>query len=193
MIENEIVPLYFAYNSKVYSPDWIQYIKNSIAHIAPRFTMKRMIDDYIERFYTKEDKRYKSLIANHFAKAKEIAAWKQEVASKWDLIKALDVKLPEISTMTAVNGTPYETEVVLDTAGLAEKLGVEMVVYTNENGEMKFKQVTPLTVLKKDGNVVTYHLNSSVKDAGIFRYGYRIYPNNPDLPHRQDFAYVQWI
>ena len=30
MLENEIVPLYFAKNSKGYSPEWIQYIKRSI-------------------------------------------------------------------------------------------------------------------------------------------------------------------
>ncbi len=41
MLENEIVPLYFAKNSKGYSPEWIQYIKGSIGDIAPHFTMKR--------------------------------------------------------------------------------------------------------------------------------------------------------
>ena len=86
MLENQIIPLYFAKNSKGYSPEWIQYIKNSIAQIAPEFTMKRMLDDYIYRFYDKEGKRSKLLKANNFAKAKEIAAWKQEVASKWNEI-----------------------------------------------------------------------------------------------------------
>ena len=72
MLENEIVPLYYAKNSKGYSPEWVQYIKRSIAHIAPHFTMKRMIDDYIERFYTKEAARTGKLAANDYAKAKEI-------------------------------------------------------------------------------------------------------------------------
>lgn len=54
MLENEIIPLYFAKNSKGYSPEWIQYIKGSIGNIAPHFTMKRMIDDYIAKFYEKK-------------------------------------------------------------------------------------------------------------------------------------------
>ncbi len=53
MLENEIIPLYFEKNSAGYSPRWIQYIKGSISDIAPHFTMKRMIDDYIARFYDK--------------------------------------------------------------------------------------------------------------------------------------------
>lgn len=193
MLENEIIPLYFAKNSKGYSPEWIQYIKNSIAHIAPRFTMKRMINDYLNRFYIKEDNRYRSLIANDFAKAKEIAAWKQEVASKWDDIQVLDVKLPNINTLNAVNGEKYSAEVVLDTLGLGEKIGVEMVVYSNQDGEMKFKKAYPMTVVGKDGSKLTYHLDNTLQDAGVFRYAFRMYPNNPELPHRQDFAYVRWI
>ena len=193
MLENEIIPLYFAKNSKGYSPEWIQYIKNSIAHIAPRFTMKRMIDDYMERFYSKESKRFHELTANSYAKAKEIAAWKQEVASKWDDIQVLDVKIPEVNNLTAVNGTPYNCEVVLDTLGLGDKIGVELVVYTNQDGEMKFKKSEPMKVVKVDGSKLTYRLEDTLKDAGVYRYAFRMYPNNPELPHRQDFAYVRWI
>jgi starch phosphorylase len=46
-LETEIIPTYYAKNSKGYSPDWIQYIKNSIAKIVPDYTMKRMLDDYV--------------------------------------------------------------------------------------------------------------------------------------------------
>ena len=44
--------------------------------------MKRMIDDYIARFYDKEAARSKRLVADDFAKARDIAAWKQHVAAR---------------------------------------------------------------------------------------------------------------
>ena len=53
MLESEIIPTYYAKNSKGYSPEWIQYIKNSMSQIAYNYTMKRMLDDYIDRFYKK--------------------------------------------------------------------------------------------------------------------------------------------
>ena len=34
---------------------------------------------------------------------------------------------------------------------------------------------------------------TKMRDAGVFRYGFRVYPNNPELPHRQDFAFTRWI
>ena len=87
ILETEILPLYYARNKKGYSEGWIKSVKNSIAQIAPHYTMKRQLDDYYSKFYCKEAKRFKELSANDNAKAKEIAAWKEEVVAKWDSIE----------------------------------------------------------------------------------------------------------
>lgn len=192
MLENNIIPLYFAKNSKGYSPEWIQYIKNSIAQIAPEFTMKRMLDDYLERFYIKEAKRSKLLMANDFKKAKEIAAWKQKVAEKWAGIAVKGANLPETRT-TLCAGNTYDIEVSIACNGLADCLGVELVVVRILDGEQKLYKVSEMKPVKSDGDVVTYAVQNSVKRAGVFKYSFRIYPKNPDLPHRQDFAYVRWF
>lgn len=191
MLENEIVPLYYAKNSKGYSPEWVQYIKRSIAKIAPHFTMTRMINDYIDRFYLKEADRTKRLSADNYAKAKEIAAWKEKVAAAWDGIKVFDIETSDITNSTT--GTDYTVRAIVDTNGLGKDLGLELVVYKNMDGEEKFCYTKPFDVIKEEGNVLTYQLNAKLKDAGVFRYGYRLYPVNPALPHRMDFAYTRWI
>lgn len=191
MLENEIIPLYFAKNSKGYSPEWVQYIKRSIGDIAPHFTMKRMIEDYIHRFYDKEAARSKKLQANDCALAKEIVAWKEKVAAAWDGIKVFDIQDSDITNSTT--GNDFATRAIIDTNGLGKDLGLEMVVYKKEDGEEKFWYTKPFDVVKEEGNVLTYQLNMKLKDAGVFRYGYRLYPKNPNLPHRMDFAYTRWI
>ncbi len=194
MLENEIIPLYFAKNSKGYSPEWIQYIKGSIGHIAPNFTMKRMIDDYIDRFYNKEAARTKQLKAKDYAKAREIVAWKEKVAAAWDGVKVLDVSLSsELLNSSNYAGQPYKITVTLDTNGLSKDLGVECVVYKHENGEENLWNTLGFNVVKEEGNIVTFELSETLKDAGEFRFAYRMYPKNEALPHRQDFAYVRWI
>ena len=193
MLENEIIPLYFAKNSRGYSPEWIQFIKNSIAHIAPNFTMKRMIDDYINRFYNKEAQRSRHLAENNYAKAKEIAEWKQMVASKWDDIKAVEIQLPDMSAFNSVCGTEFHSMVKLDTAGLGSNIGVELVVYSFEDNNMKFKRALPMEITEENGDILTFSQTSTLKDAGEYRFAFRVFPNNSELPHRQDFAYVKWI
>ena len=192
MLENEIIPLYFAKNSKGYSPEWIQYIKGSIGHIAPHFTMKRMIDDYIERFYNKEGKRTAELKAKDYAKAREIVAWKERVAAAWDGIKVLNVENAS-APQNNLAGQEYNVTVTIDTNGLNKDLGLENVIYKYENGEEKLWNTLQFGVIKEEGNIVTFGLKSNLTDAGEFRYAYRIYPKNEALPHRQDFAYVRWI
>ena len=87
ILETEILPLYYARNKKGYSEGWIKVVKNSIAQIAPHYTMKRQLDDYYSKFYCKLAKRFQTLAANDNAKAKEIAAWKEDVVAKWDSIE----------------------------------------------------------------------------------------------------------
>ncbi len=191
MLENEIIPLYFAKNSKGYSPEWIQYIKGSIGHIAPHFTMKRMIDDYIERFYDPEARRFHALATDNNKLAKEIVAWKESVVEKWDGVKVLDYT--NTTPASSATGENYEIEFKIDTNGIGRDLGLEYVSYKIENGNESLYQVIPFKITKEDGNVITFKLDDKIKDAGVYRYGFRLYPFNPNLAHRQDFAYVRWI
>lgn len=193
MLENEIVPLYFAKNSLGYSPEWIQYIKRSIGHIAPNFTMERQLDDYIDRFYAPEAKRSAQLQSNDFAKAREIVAWKEEVATKWDQIQILSNGFSEDMNINPHTGEEFTATAVIDTKGLGDSIGVELVTYQEIDGENRYSGREEMPVVKHDGNIYTYELKSKLKDAGIFRYAFRMYPKNNALPHRQDFAYVRWF
>ena len=193
MLENQIVPLYFAKNSKGYSPEWIQYIKNSIAKIAPHFTMERMLHDYIDRFYLKEGKRTHLLKADNYAKAKEIAAWKEEFVSKWNDIEICSVSIPDSLLYNPHVGEEYEMTVVLDNKGLGNCLGVELVIANAEEGNTEPYKTLEMKPVKTEGSKVTYKLRYLLNDSGVFRYSFRMFPQNPDLPHRQDLAYVRWF
>ena len=192
MIENEIIPLYFEKNSAGYSPKWIQYIKGSIGNIAPHFTMKRQLDDYISRFYVPEADRLKKLEANNDALAKNIVAWKERVASLWNGIKVLDIRHSgEINT--GITGDSFHVEIKVDTNGIGRDLGCELVVFRQHDGNENLVRTEQFKVVKEEGDVLTYELDSKIKNSGLFRYGFRLYPKNADLPHRQDFAYTLWV
>ena len=128
-LETEIIPTYYARNSKGYSPEWIQYIKNSMSEIAPDYTMKRMLDDYIDRFYNKLATRSAHLHENGFAEAKAIAAWKEEVAEHWDSFQVESFTCSQdLAIDGPVGGKEYEFDLVSDRHELRGMLGVEMVV-----------------------------------------------------------------
>ena len=194
LLETEILPLYFGRGRKGYSEGWIRVIKNSIAQVAPHFTMKRQLDDYYSKFYCKEAKRFKALAANNYAKAKEIAAWKEDVASKWDEIQVVSVEKQQVPNHILESGKEYTVNVVLDEKGLDDAIGIEMVTtYQDPDGNQKIYAVEPFKVVKREGTLFTFQLNHKMENAGSFKSAFRMYPKNADLPHRQDFCYVRWF
>lgn len=194
MLENEIIPLYFAKNSKGYSPEWIQYIKKSLAQIAPNYTMSRMIHDYMRKFYVPQAKRAAELKADNYAMTRDIVAWKENVDARWENIHVEgDIQVSDNLLNAVNNGKDIEATIRLNTAGLGRSLGIELVVYQDMDGESKFYGAFPFEVVAEDGDVLTYHLAQDIKYSGMFRYAFRIFPWDDRLPHRQDFAYLKWI
>ena len=193
MLENEIIPLYYNKNAEGYSEGWIQVIKNSIATIAPHYTMKRQLDDYYEKFYNKEAKRFAILSADNNKKAKEIAAWKEVVAERWDSIHVVE-RSSNLSNGIAT-GQEMDIRFVIDEQGLNDAVGLELVILKNDmsDTDREIKRVIPFEVVKVEGNLYTFQAKYSPSTAGSYKTAVRMYPKNADLPHRQDFAYVKWV
>ena len=193
ILETEILPLYYARNKKGYSEGWIKVVKNSIAQIAPHYTMKRQLDDYYSKFYCKLAKRFQTLAANDNAKAKEIAAWKEDVVAKWDSIEIVSCdKVEELKNGDIESGKEYTITYVIDEKGLNDAVGLELVTtYTTADGKQHVYSVEPFSVVKKEGDLYTFQVKHSLSNAGSFKVSYRMFPKNPELPHRQDFCYVR--
>ena len=196
MLENEIIPLYYARNSNGYSHEWIQYIKKSMAVIAPMCTTKRMMDDYFDRFYNKLAKRSKLLHANDYTKAKEIVEWKELTAANWNSFEVIKLDFNSNHDINISNGNNnvYAT-VVIDRKDLTCDLAVECVVvdHDNMNTTPQFVESYEFDLVKTEGTLQYFETSKRLNDPGTHQYGLRVYPKNKDLPHRMDFAYMRWI
>ena len=193
LLEREIIPLYYNKNEKGYSEGWIKVIKNSIAQIAPHYTMKRQLDDYYDKFYCKEAARFKTLAADNNRLAKDIAQWKEAVAERWDSISVVSSEW-NIPSTGAVMGKEYTLKYVINEQGLDDAIGLEFVTISpDKNGEDRIFNVIPLTVIGRDGNNFTFEGKLEPNNAGIFKSAVRMYPKCDKLPHRQDFCYIKWL
>lgn len=194
LLENEIIPMYYNKNKEGFSADWIKVIKNSIATIAPHYTMKRQLDDYYSKFYNKEAARFKKLSANDNRLAKEIALWKETVAERWDSIHVVS-KEDGVLDNGGETGVSYKIRYVIDEQGLDNAVGLELVTLKPETdpSDRKVLSVHPFKMVKHEGNNYTFELSIEPEMAGSFRCYVRMFPSNADLPHRQDFCYVKWL
>ena len=169
-------------------------MKNSIARIAPNYTMKRQLDDYYDRFYNPEAARFKLLAAKDNQLAKNIAAWKESVAERWDNIRVVSSERSEnLQSAALVSGKQFTVKHVVDEQGLDDAIGIDLVIMAGTEGQEEIYNVFPMNVVAHEGNLYTFEVNASVDLAGSYKVAYRMYPKNVNLPNRQDFCYVRWF
>ena len=194
LLENEIIPLYYDKDKKTgLSKGWVKVIKNSIAQIAPHYTMKRQLDDYYEKFYNKQAKRFKALSKDNNKLAKELAQWKETVAERWDAIRVVSAEwdYPAAAIETAQK---YTIRYVIDEQGLEDAVALEKVnVHINKEGEERIFSIEPLKMVGHEGNNYIFEATLAPQQAGQFKSAIRMYPKHKELPHRQDFCYIKWL
>ena len=192
LLENEILPLYYNRNEQGFSEGWIKTIKNSIATIAPHYTMKRQLDDYYDKFYSKEAANFKKLAADNNRLAKELAAWKETVAERWDAIRV--VSKDDSALSAAETGKEYTLRYVIDEQGLNDAVGLELVsIKTDKNGEEHIFSKREFKMVGREGNNYTFEATFEPDVAGAFKSCVRMYPKNENLVYREDFCYVKWL
>jgi glycogen phosphorylase/synthase len=191
LFENEVISTFYNRNDEGISEEWVRFIKNTFTGISPNFTTRRMIDDYVNKYYKKEYQRSQKIKANDYELAKRISSWKKRMTRAWENIIILDVKLFERSTETIETGTEYFGQVVLDLNGInAEQVGVELVITENMHDVVSIQQ---FSLVKATGGKATFETKVLNDRSGTFNYGIRIFPVHEFLPHRQDFGILRWI
>ncbi|MDR0969358.1 MAG: alpha-glucan family phosphorylase [Lentimicrobiaceae bacterium] len=195
MFETEIIPLYFKRKENDIPSQWIQYIRNNIMQIAPNYTMKRMLDDYTNQYYNKLIERSKSLRKNNYQKTFEIVAWKNKIKTNWDNINVKSVKVPDPTIRPLDFGENFVAEITLEIPNLkAEDIGVELIFGKKLHDKIdEIVFVEKMNLIDAGEGWGLYYINVPIYRAGVYDYTFRIYPNNQELPHRQDFSLVKWI
>lgn len=210
ILENEIIPEYFDQDEQGIPARWIKRMKNAIAYVAPQFTMKRMMDDYHHHFYNKLNERSQLMRKNNNKKAKELAEWKNMVQGAWKDIEIVERDVYNFANAPLPLGEEIKASIVLDIGALKpEDISVEMLiaersedkVHIISSYQMEKKKVKKKAKVAADasdgaapnGQLVSYACNQKVTISGVYEYGFRVYPSNELLAHRQDFSLVSWI
>lgn len=194
IFEQEIIPIYYNRNKKGISEEWISYVKNTISEVAPNFTMRRQINDYIERFYNPQADRYRLLKADNNKLAIDIANWKGNIAAKWEGVKLIEANVEHGVTHPYIIGESHPAVIKLNLNGLApEEVGVEIVISEKKEEKDIFIESHEFNVVSNDESGCTYYIELTIMNPGNYSYGIRVFPKNSLLPHRFDFRYLHWI
>ena len=195
ILERDIVPTYFTHNDDQLSHAWLQRMKVAIAEIAPEFTTRRMLNDYQQKFYSKLYERTLEIRNHNFAEARTIAQWKRKVRRYWESIEVVDVQVYDTSNNALPLGEPFQATLTLNLSELSiEDVGIELlVIERTDEKNFHIVLIEPLKAIEQHNNLVVYRCEIQTTQAGVYDYGFRIYPKHELLPYKHDFNLVRWV
>ncbi len=195
IFEEEIAPKFYKRSADGIPVEWMEMIKKNIAEISPRFTMKRMLDDYTRQYYAPQMERTHWITKNHYEQAHQLTQWKNTFAEQWKKFELVKIEYPDSNNMALSMGDEFKAKVWMRIGECnPEFVGVELVTGYKENQEIqKILDIKPLTFVKINEGVALFEINLPINRAGVFDFAFRVFPKNSNLPHRQDFPLIEWI
>jgi starch phosphorylase len=191
LLEREVVPLYYQRGEDGVPQAWLERAKDAIASCSPKFSARRMVQDYVNRYYVPASERALRMSADSFCRARELASWRRQLRNNWHGIY-FSVRSPQDSVKTM--GDSLEVEAVLNPRAIDfADLRVELV-YSPEADGLKHNLVTvPMEAVETypDGGCV-YRVRFTPKLTGRLAYGVRVYPVHPDLVSPFDMGMIRW-
>ena len=92
-------------------------------------------------------------------------------------------------------GDPFHARIKLYLNGIdPEHVGLEIVLFRRKSEDELVKILSqPFEMTKNSGGLATFECRVDPGVAGVYEYGFRLFPKHPLLPHRQDLGLVHWL
>jgi glycogen phosphorylase len=182
LLEKEIIPLFYSRTADDLPRPWISKMKSAMRAIGPEFNTNRMVRQYAEEMYLPALQRSEILSKDNLERAKQLAAWKQNLRSNWDALKILDVKIEKHDGFKV--GDHCQVHASLDLGKLnPDDVSVEMFYGPlGANGEIESPKTSPMQYLEKIENGI-FEFSGTIKLEMSGRTGHtvRVLPKHPDI------------
>jgi starch phosphorylase len=216
LLQNNVIPLYYGRDEKQgYSPGWVKLCQQSMATVLPDFNSYRVLHDYACRFYGPAAQRGRTLAADNFSPATELAEWKVKLRTAWP---SVELKLVSEAEGRIGHGDRLRLSVDVRSAGLTtEDIRVECVLRRITCSELPVPEpqfardtrvddgiryvgddmiaVIPLEPVNEPihDDADRYELDCVSPWCGALTYEIRAVPWHPHLSHPYDMGLMHWL
>lgn len=97
ILEQQVVPEFYARNKKGISESWVQRMRKSMANLTPRFSANRTVREYTDQYYLPAAVNYNKRAARKGATGKTIVSARHQLKNKWEAIQFGKVEIESVS------------------------------------------------------------------------------------------------
>jgi starch phosphorylase len=206
VLENEIVPLFYARSADNLPRAWIQRMKACVKWVAPRFNTHRMLAEYARRFYCPAATRYHHLTSDTMDRVKALAQWKSEIRHAWQEFAVREVTLNSGNTDGGEELNSRQPQLKVGTEltvraliklGRVQPHDVNVELYhgpTDSWGNIREGMALPMAYEQKAGDEGEHWFTGRMECRATGQHGVavRVLPNHPDQSNPFELGLVLW-
>ena len=194
LLEDHVIPLYYATGPGGFSPGWLAIAKQSVASIVPRFSSVRMLGEYAEQCYVPAARQWRRFTQDQFAGARQLAAWKAEVRRAWPGVQVRRVDSPvgrlhpgekvRLEVAAKLNGLPPGSVAIELLLGRPE---AELASESLTRVRLQFERALP------ESGEHLFALDFAPEVFGRIEYRLRAHPVHELLTHPFEMGMMVWV
>jgi starch phosphorylase len=192
MLENEIIPMFYARGPDKLPRRWIARMKAGIRTICPFFNCNRMMYEYCDRFYIPCAQRFTHLSGDDYSRAAILAKWKRKIRSKWTNVAVKNIK-SDGEKLEVGSGLRIRADV---SHGGLESRDITVQIYygrVDAGGEIVDGKMVEMTQIDGGGDsFFTFEGVVPCERSGMQGYTVRVLPKHEDLGDPLAMNLIRW-
>ena len=195
LLENQIIPLYYAKPDGKLPLAWLQLMRESIRSVTPVFNTQRMVKEYTERLYIAAAKSHEIFSREGCAPAADLSQWKAQMRKDWPQVQISDVQVGNKDRQNILVGESLQISARVH-LGEVDPKHVRVEAYHGEadNSDIRNPAATVLDQTSQvDGNGnYLYQGSVPASETGSYGFSVRVVPTHPHLMQMHELRLITW-
>jgi starch phosphorylase len=116
LLEQEVIPAFYQRDEQGIPAAWVTRMRESMAHLTPRFSANRTVREYTEQYYLPAAIAYQQRMAEGGAISAQLLQWQHSLLHAWSTVHFGDCRVETIDGHHVFHVQVYLGEVSLDAA-----------------------------------------------------------------------------
>src|SRR5436309_2175722 len=195
LLENQIVPLYYAKPDGKLPLAWLQLMRESIRSVTPVFNTQRMVKEYTEQLYVPAAQAYENFSRDGCGAATHLSQWKTQMRKDWPQVQISDVQVTNKDGQSISVGESLQIRARVH-LGAVDPQQVRVEAYHGEvdNGELRNPTATVLNQNSQPDGNGNYIYQGAVpaSESGTYGFSVRVMPTHPCLMQMHELRLITW-
>src|SRR5450432_265550 len=195
LLENQIIPLYYAKPDGKLPLAWLQLMRESIRSVTPIFNTHRMVKEYTERLYLPAAKAHGEFSRDGYRAATAVSQWKMQMRKDWPQVRIIDVQIANKDRQNIQVGDSLKVSAKVHLGAVDPKhVRVEAYYGEAENDLLRNAKITVLTEGGRIGHDGDYLYEGAVpaSESGTYGFSVRVIPTYPHPLQAHELRLIAW-